>query len=69
MIAHYLLEPDMKHNMDVLSENYLGYRPVSIETSIGKKVKIKGNMRDIALQKLSNMQEDADITFQLKEIF
>lgn len=70
MIAHYLLEPDMKHNMDVLSENYLGYRPVSIETLIGKKGKNQGNMRDIAPAEVAEYAgEDADITFQLKEIF
>ncbi|MCB0802431.1 MAG: DNA polymerase I [Flavobacteriales bacterium] len=70
MIAHYLLEPDMKHNMDVLSENYLGYRPVSIETLIGKKGKNQGNMRDIApAEVVEYAGEDADITFQLKEIF
>ena len=70
MIAHYLLEPDMKHNMDVLAENYLGYRPVSIETLIGKKGKNQGNMRDVEPEKVAEYAgEDADITLQLKELF
>lgn len=70
MIAHYLLEPDMKHNMDILAENYLGYRPISIETLIGKKGKNQGNMRDVEPERVAKYAgEDADITFQLKELF
>lgn len=70
MIAHYLLHPDKKHNLDTLSENYLSYRPISIETLIGAKGKNQKNMRDVALDKVTEYAcEDADLTFQLKEIF
>lgn len=70
MIAHYLLEPDQKHNMDVLAENYLHYRPVSIETLIGKKGKNQGNMRDVPKEEIKDYAcEDADITLQLKNLF
>jgi DNA polymerase-1 len=67
MLAHYLVEPDLKHGMDYLSETYLGYTPVSIEELIGKKGKNQGNMRDVPLDKISEYAaEDADITLQLK---
>lgn len=70
MLAHYLLEPDLRHNMDFLSETYLGYTPISIESLIGKKGKNQGNMRDVEIDKiLPYACEDADITLQLKEIF
>jgi DNA polymerase-1 len=70
MIAHYLIQPDMRHNMDVLAENYLNYRPVSIETLIGKKGKNQLSMRDAPLKQLSDYAaEDADITLQLKQLF
>lgn len=70
MIAHYLLEPDLKHNMDFLAETYLNYRPVSIETLIGKKGKNQKSMRDVALEDIKEYAaEDADITWQLKELF
>ncbi len=70
MIAHYLLMPDMKHNMDLLSETYLQYKPVSIETLIGKKGVNQLNMKDVPLDKISiYAAEDADVTLQLKEIF
>ncbi len=70
MIAHYLIEPDLKHNMDYLSETYLSYQPISIETLIGKKGKNQLNMRDINPEEVSVYAcEDADITFRLKEIF
>lgn len=70
MIAHYLLNPDMRHGMDLLAETYLGYSPVSIETLIGKKGKSQLTMRDVPLSKISEYAaEDADITFQLKEKF
>jgi DNA polymerase-1 len=66
MLAHYLIEPDMRHNMEVLSENYLNYTPVSIETLIGKKGKKQGNMRDLPPEKVYVYAcEDADITFKL----
>jgi len=70
MIAHYLLEPDMRHNMDYLAETYLNYKPISIESLIGKKGKNQSNMRSVPLDKLREYAvEDADITFQLKEMF
>ncbi len=70
MIAHYLINPDMRHNMDVLSETYLKYSPKSIETLIGKKGKNQKSMRDVALEDIKEYAtEDADITLQLKEVF
>lgn len=70
MIAHYLIEPDQRHNMDVLAENYLNYSPVSIETLIGKKGKNQGTMRDVDPEVVKEYAaEDADITFQLKLVF
>ena len=70
MIAHYLLEPDMRHNMDYLAETYLGYQPVSIETLIGEKGKNQKNMRSVSVDKLTEYAvEDADITYQLKQLF
>ena len=70
MIAHYLINPDMRHNMDVLSETYLKYTPKSIEDLIGKKGKNQQSMRDVALEEIKEYAaEDADVTLQLKEIF
>ncbi len=70
MIAHYLLQPEQRHNMDVLSENYLNYTPVSITELIGKKGAEQGNMADVDPEKISEYAgEDADITYQLKGIF
>ncbi|WP_166962764.1 DNA polymerase I [Yeosuana marina] len=70
MLAHYLINPDMRHNMDVLAETYLNYSPISIETLIGKKGKNQLSMRDVSLEKLTEYAvEDADITLQLKEHF
>lgn len=70
MLAHYLINPDMRHNMDVLSETYLNYTPISIETLIGKKGKNQLSMRDVPLDKLTEYAvEDADITLQLKVHF
>jgi DNA polymerase-1 len=67
MIAHYLLHPDMKHNMDDMAEYYLHYKPVSIETLIGKKGSKQGNMRDVPLEDIARYAcEDADVTWQLK---
>ncbi len=67
MVAHYLAHPEQKHSMDELSEVYLGYRPVSIETLIGKKGKNQKSMRSVPQETISNYAaEDADITFQLK---
>ena len=70
MLAHYLIDPETRHGMDVLAENYLGYTPVSITTLIGPKGKKQLNMRDIDPQIVSDYAaEDADITLQLKEVF
>jgi len=70
MLAHYLINPDMRHNLDVLAESYLNYHPISIETLIGKKGKNQGSMRDVDIDKQTEYAvEDSDITFQLKEIF
>lgn len=70
MLAHYVIEPEGKHGMDVLSAKYLGYQPVSIETLIGKKGKNQGSMRDAPLEQVKEYAaEDADITFQLKQTF
>jgi DNA polymerase I len=70
MIAHYLLEPDMRHNMNLLSESYLGYSPVHIESLIGEKGNSQKNMRSVPVDKLMEYAvEDADVTYQLKQIF
>ena len=70
MLAHYVIEPDGKRSMDLLSAQYLGYEPVHIEELIGKKGKNQGNMRDVELEKIKEYAaEDADITLQLKNVF
>jgi len=70
MLAHYVIEPDGKRSMDLLSAKYLGYEPVHIEELIGKKGKTQGNMRDVELEKIKEYaSEDADITLQLKNVF
>jgi len=70
MLAHYLLQPDMKHNMDFLAETYLNYRPVSIETLIGKKGKNQKTMREAdKAEVVKYAAEDADITWQLMKVF
>ncbi len=84
MLAHYVIEPEGKRGMDLLSAKYLGYEPVHIEDLIGKKVrqtaknknsedgpvKIQGTMRDVELEKIKEYAaEDADITLQLKKVF
>ncbi|MEP7106422.1 MAG: DNA polymerase I [Ferruginibacter sp.] len=70
MLAHYVLEPEGKRNMDAMSAKYLGYMPVSITELIGKKGKGQGNMRDVELDKIKEYAaEDADITLQLKNVF
>ncbi len=70
MIAHYLISPESKQSMDYLAEFYLNYKPVSIETLIGKKGKGQGNMGDLAPAAIKDYAcEDADITLQLKQIF
>ncbi len=70
MIQHYVLEPDLRHNMNYLSETYLGYTPIPIENLIGKKGKGQLNMADIALDKIAEYAaEDADITLRLYNVF
>lgn len=70
MIAHYVIEPEGKRSMDLLSAQYLGYEPVSITELIGKKGKSQGNMRDVEIEKVKEYAgEDADITLQLKQVF
>jgi len=70
MLAHYLIDPDTRHNMDVLSENYLGYTPISITTLIGAKGKNQGTMRDVPVELVVDYAaEDADITLQLANVF
>jgi len=70
MIAHYLINPDMRHSMDILAETYLNYQPVSITELIGKKGKNQLSMRVVDIEKQTEYAvEDADITLQLKEHF
>ncbi len=70
MLAHYLINPDMRHNMDVLAEAYLNYTPISITELIGKKGKNQLSMREVSLEQQTEYAvEDADITLQLKEHF
>jgi len=70
MLAHYVIEPDGKRSMDMLSAKYLGYEPVHIEELIGKKGKTQGTMRDVEIEKIKDYAaEDADITLQLKNVF
>jgi len=79
MIAHFLIQPEMRHNMNVLAETYLHYSPVSIETLIGKKARLNDkvgqgkeqlSMRDVDLDQIKEYAaEDADITLQLKNKF
>ncbi|MCS6824495.1 MAG: DNA polymerase I [Cytophagaceae bacterium] len=70
MLAHYLIDPDKRHNMDILAENYLHYSPISIEELIGKKGPKQANMRNVELEKIAAYAaEDADITLQLKQVF
>ncbi len=69
-LAHYLLHPDMRHDMNVLSETYLNYQPISSADLIGKKGKNQLSIREIDIQKLTEYTvENAAIIFQLKEIF
>ncbi|MEY3433569.1 MAG: hypothetical protein RL131_1505, partial [Bacteroidota bacterium] len=70
MLAHYVVEPEGKRSMDLLSAKYLGYEPIAIEELIGKKGKTQGTMRDVEVEKVKEYAcEDADITLQLKNIF
>ncbi len=70
MLAHYILDPETRHGMDVLSARFLNYTPISISELIGKKGKEQGNMTDVDLAKVAEYAaEDADITLQLKNVF
>ena len=70
MLAHYVIDPDSRHGMDIMAQNYLGYTPVSISELIGKKGKGQGNMRDVEVDVVKEYAvEDADITLQLKKVF
>jgi DNA polymerase-1 len=70
MLAHYLIDADLRHGMDFLANNYLNYAPISIETLIGKKGKGQLSMRTVELEKIKEYAaEDADVTLQLKELF
>lgn len=70
MIAHFLLQPEMRHSMDVMSETYLHYSPVSITELIGKKGKEQLNMRDVPVETIAEYAaEDADVTWQLRNHF
>ncbi|MGZ5248339.1 MAG: DNA polymerase I, partial [Flavitalea sp.] len=70
MLAHYVIDPDGKRSMDILSAQFLGYEPIPIEELIGKKGKSQGNMKDVELEKIKDYAaEDADITLQLKNTF
>ena len=69
MVAHYLVQPDLRHNLDYLSEIYLGYKKVATEELIGKRGKTQLTMRQVDLELIKEYAcEDADITFQLKEL-
>jgi DNA polymerase-1 len=70
MLAHYLIEPDMRHNMDVLAETYLHYTPVPITDLIGPKGKNQKTMADLDPALVSDYAcEDADVTLQLRHVF
>ena len=69
MIAHYLLQPEQKHNLDYLAEVYLDYRTIHTEELIGKKGSQQGNMRDVPIERLVDYAcEDTDVTWQLYHI-
>lgn len=70
MLAHYLIDADLRHGMDFLANNYLNYEPISIETLIGKKGKGQLSMRHVEIEKIKEYAaEDADVTLQLKQLF
>lgn len=69
MLAHYLIQPELAHNLNYLAEQYLNYTPVSIESLIGKKGKNQLSMRSVAIAQITEYAcEDADITWQLKQV-
>lgn len=68
MLAHYLIEPELRHNMNYMSETYLGYAPIKIETLIGNKGSKQGTMRDVPVEKVKDYAaEDADVTIRLRD--
>jgi DNA polymerase-1 len=70
MLAHYLLEPEKRHNMDLLSSQYLGYEPVHIEELIGERGPRQKTMRDVEKEKVKEYAvEDTDVTWQLMKLF
>ena len=70
MIAHYLINPDMRHNLNILAETYLNYSPLAIEELIGKKGKNQKSMAEVGIKDITEYAvEDADITFQLAQHF
>ena len=70
MLAHYLLEPDQRHGMDALAQNYLGYTPITIDSLIGAKGKNQKSMRDVPAAEVAEYAaEDADVTWRLHEAF
>ena len=70
MLAHYLIQPDMRHGMDLLAETYLDYKPVAIEELIGKKGQNQLSMRAVDVETVKEYAaEDADVTFRLKQVF
>ncbi|MDP1621360.1 MAG: DNA polymerase I [Bacteroidales bacterium] len=70
MLAHYLIQPDMRHGMDLLAETYLNYKPVAIEELIGKKGQDQLSMRSVDIETIKEYAaEDADVTFRLKQVF
>ena len=69
MIAHYLLQPELRHSMDYLAEILLKYKTIHIDELIGAKGKNQGSMRDVALEKITiYAAEDADITLRLRDV-
>ncbi|MDP2068664.1 MAG: DNA polymerase I [Lutibacter sp.] len=70
MLAHYLINPDMRHDLIVLTETYLNYRPINLDAFVGKKGKNQISIREIDLKKQTEYAvENADVTFQLKDFF
>lgn len=70
MLAHYVIKPELRHNMDFLAETYLHYKPISTEELIGAKGKKQKSMRDIPVKQVAEYcNEDTDVTFQLKKVF
>jgi DNA polymerase-1 len=70
MLAHYVIQPEMRHGMDFLAETYLRYKPIATEELIGAKGKKQKSMRDIPVEQVAEYcNEDTDVTFQLKKVF